>query len=352
MINFTDAKRVPQFGYGGEAGAKFAIEHNGDIWMLKLPKSTRDMINPQISYTTSPLSEYLGSKIYESLGLPVHETILGFRGSKIVVACKDFTLSAGKQVAILRPFNELKNSFMATDIDSYSGSGSETLLGEVLDTLAGEESLGSIEGATERFWDMFVVDAFIGNNDRNNGNWGLLRDLKTGELTLAPVFDNGNAFFNKKGIPSMKERTASSDLLQNDAYRSFECVYKYENDGGKERKINPFKFIKQIGENTDCDAAVVRFMERIDMNKVTQVINDVPETFGHVLVMPQEQKEYYLKIMQLRLDEVLRPTSEKIKTALEKDHSVSLTDVAKDVREASAELASNGSTPPHGAPEK
>lgn len=38
---------------------------------------------------------------------------------------------------------------------------------------------------------------FIDNNDRNNGNWGLLIDMTTGERQLAPVYDNGNAFSNK-----------------------------------------------------------------------------------------------------------------------------------------------------------
>lgn len=42
------------------------------------------------SYTASPLSEYIGSQIYQSLGIPVHETMLGIRDNKLVVACKDF----------------------------------------------------------------------------------------------------------------------------------------------------------------------------------------------------------------------------------------------------------------------
>jgi len=40
----------------------------------------------------TPLSEFLGSHIYAILGYPVHETLLGYRKGKIVVACKDFSL--------------------------------------------------------------------------------------------------------------------------------------------------------------------------------------------------------------------------------------------------------------------
>jgi len=47
-----------------------------------------------LSYVTSPLSEYIGSHIFQILGYDVHETLLGvcFDGkrNKVVCACKDF----------------------------------------------------------------------------------------------------------------------------------------------------------------------------------------------------------------------------------------------------------------------
>lgn len=49
------------------------------------------MKNIQLSYSNSPVCEFIGSQIYEKLGFPVHETILrGERNRKIVVACGDF----------------------------------------------------------------------------------------------------------------------------------------------------------------------------------------------------------------------------------------------------------------------
>lgn len=50
----------------------------------------REKIKVEISYTTSPLSEYIGSYIYESIGIPVHVTKLGIKDGKVVVAYKDF----------------------------------------------------------------------------------------------------------------------------------------------------------------------------------------------------------------------------------------------------------------------
>lgn len=77
--------------YGGHAGAKLGIIIDGENWFLKFPKSTRTLRKKvDMSYSTSPLSEYIGSHIYESIDIPVHKTMLGIRDNKLVVACKDF----------------------------------------------------------------------------------------------------------------------------------------------------------------------------------------------------------------------------------------------------------------------
>jgi len=57
LINFDKAPIAKSTFYGGNAGAKEAIIYNNGVWMIKYPKTTRDLNNPQISYTTSPLSE-------------------------------------------------------------------------------------------------------------------------------------------------------------------------------------------------------------------------------------------------------------------------------------------------------
>ena len=300
-IDFNECKNARGVFYGGDAGAKNAIIFEGEIWMLKYPKSTRDLLNPQISYTTSPLSEYLGSKIYETLGIPVHETVLGVKSNKVVVACKDFTRNDLWRGKHLVPFHDLKNSFMSSDLESYSGTGSETLLGEVLATIGGQEELKSIPGVLERFWDMFVVDAFIGNNDRNNGNWGILINSFDGEITLAPVFDNGNAFFNKRSLAQMTKRMKNEKLMQDDAYNNPLCAYKYTGLDNEGQRINPFTFIKS-GENKDCAAAVSRFISAIDMNAIEKIVYSIPESDGSLAIMPDVQKEFYLQLMRLRLE--------------------------------------------------
>ena len=38
-----------------------------------------------ISYSTAPLSEYIGSHVYSILGFPVHETFLGYRVERYTI---------------------------------------------------------------------------------------------------------------------------------------------------------------------------------------------------------------------------------------------------------------------------
>jgi hypothetical protein len=314
LIDFNSYDIAKGVFYGGDAGAKDAIIYDGEAWMLKYPKTTRDLVNPQISYTTSPLSEYLGSKIYENLGIPVHETLLGVRNNKVVVACKDFTLKMDddssfgdhgqwlvKQKLII-PFHDLKNSFMASDLESYSGTGSEKLLDEVLATINGLPELITIKGVMERFWDMFVVDAFIGNNDRNNGNWGILFDQMSREMSLAPVYDNGNSFFNKRSLTQMEKRMSDEKAMWEDACLTPVCAYKYTGLDNEGQKINPFTFIKS-GENSDCNEAVLRFVNAVDMKAIAKIVYDIPEAAGNLSVMPEVQKEFYMELMRIRLEQ-------------------------------------------------
>jgi len=322
LIDFNEADIARGVFYGGNAGAKDSVLYKGEAWMLKYPKTTRDFANPQISYTTSPLSEYLGSKIYEALGVPVHETLLGIRQNKVIVACKDFTRKwdDGSSWAgigglwlerLLIPFHDIKNSFMSSNLESYSGTGSETLLDEVLDTIYGHEELKAIPGVMERFWDMFVIDAFIGNNDRNNGNWGILINQRSGETSLAPVYDNGNSFYNKRSLEQMDKRIDDEKAMEDDAYKNPLCVYKFTGLDNEGQRINPFSFIDNC-ENVDCNAAVLRFVNTVNMNEIEKVINDIPESTGNLSVMPQGQKAFYMKLMRIRLEKILIPAAKRI----------------------------------------
>jgi len=149
---------------------------------------------------------------------------------------------------------------------------------------------------------MFIIDAFIGNNDRNNGNWGITID-KSGEATLVPVYDNGNAFFNKRSIAQMEKRLANPEAMSEDAYKTTRCVYKYKGLDNESHRINPFDFISNT-KISECIAALEQFVSKACIDDISKMINAIPEHYEALSVMPNVQKTFYIKLMEIRLDKL------------------------------------------------
>ena len=120
IINFNDFQQNQRM-YGGTAGRKMGITYNGKDYLLKFPGNLKEqkMKNINLSYSNSPVCEYIGSKIYELVRLPVHNTILGTRNGKTVVACEDFLQDGDR----LYEFDKIKVTFEPHFLDS---NGNET----------------------------------------------------------------------------------------------------------------------------------------------------------------------------------------------------------------------------------
>ncbi len=280
--------------YSGNAGEKLGIVFRGENWILKFPKSTKAFRNVEISYTTSPLSEYIGSHIYEILDIPVHETVMGTKDEKVVVACKDFL----KDGDILQEFRELKNMYQKelTDIladERSSGSGDGADLTVVLAVLEKNRILKKVPEAKQRFWDMFVVDALIGNNDRNNGNWGVIKDL-SGQFKMAPVYDNGNCFSNKATDEQIIKRMNEPENMRNSAYISVRSAYE-ENGRG----VNPFRYMAET-DNIECLQTMERIYLKFDIEKIRQMLDDIPSVCNGYLILSSPYKDYISQILDIR----------------------------------------------------
>ena len=197
IMDFTNCPRVMGRAYNGANGKKIAVKYNGEIWILKFSPNVSDRPNEQ-SYSNSCISEHLGSTIYRMLDIDAQETMLGIHvngRTKVVCACKDFTAPGVR----LFDFCSIKN----TVLDSETG-GTGTELSDVLETIELQSFVDPVI-VMRRFWQMFVVDALLGNFDRHNGNWGFLTDENTGKSTLAPVFDCGSCLLPQADDNIMKK---------------------------------------------------------------------------------------------------------------------------------------------------
>ena len=200
MINLLDFSNCTlssrNLEYAGRAGEKRGILFNNENWFLKFPKNTIGMNNVTgLSYVTSPLSEFIGSHIFQILGYEVHETMLGVcndgKRYKIVCACKDFIEDDKNEVLI--PYTALRNDtnpvVMERNDESFASISS---INEIAFQLKNNTILSKINNAYDRFWDVVLIDMLINNNDRNEDNWGVIKYKKENCYTMSPVFDCGN----------------------------------------------------------------------------------------------------------------------------------------------------------------
>jgi hypothetical protein len=120
-----------------------------------------------------PYCEYYASQVANTMGVGAIQYDLANWKGILASKCKLFTDIDTAFVPIGRI---VRSGGLAAVIKHYDGLG------------------GAFSDAIR---DMLVFDALVYNEDRHFGNFGLLRDNRTGIITApAPVFDNGYSLFN------------------------------------------------------------------------------------------------------------------------------------------------------------
>lgn len=291
--------------YGGNSGSKEGILFDGARWMVKYPQHTRRLsVNTERSYNSSPVSEYIGSHIYHILGIPVHETILGFRDNHIVVACKDLCDDSHQLIE----FRQLKNTHsreLSEKLEDIQSSRHFTSLKAIMLHLDYNPVMKNIPKMKDRFWDCLVIDGFIDNNDRNNENWGLLRGPE-GD-TLSPVYDNGASF-----SPNVPEEELVKQLRNDDMFvRSVTSIRTaYTLDG------NTAAFFSQILKQDipELNNAILRIVPKIKdkLPEMNKMISEIPERGFEHSILSSIRNEEYQKELEVRYEEVLLPAYNKL----------------------------------------
>ena len=283
MLDFTALPTRNKF-YAGANGAKIAVIYDGEQYMLKFAAPAPK--NKELSYANSCISEYIGCHIFNSVGIAAQETLLGIYrkngAEKIVVACKDFT-SPG---IVLQDFASLKNTVINS---GHSGYGTE--LSDITQAME-DQTAFSPALLKQHFWDMFIVDALIGNWDRHNGNWGFLYNTMTDEIHLAPVYDCGSSLY-PQADESIMRNTLESQKEQD--LRTFSLPLSGIKINGQ--RINYFNFISSLA-HSDCNAALKRILPRLNMEQVFAIIDETP--FASDL-----QKQFYKTMLQARKERIL-----------------------------------------------
>lgn len=165
-----------------------------------------------------------------------------------------------------------------------SKSGDRVNLSELMLHLTENRQLRNINGLKEHFGDMVVVDILIDNNDRNNGNWGLVFN---GEVyKIAPVYDNGNAFANKTSDERLRDHLNDPEELEKVILGATMTAYDF--DG---HMLNSQKLLQMdIPKLRDAIARNVPSIKEC-MNEICKLIDEIPEMYEGYSICSHERKE-------------------------------------------------------------
>ena len=290
-IDFTKCRRVLGKAYNGANGKKIAVEYAGEVYMLKFPPSAENKPT-DLSYTNSCFSEHIASSIFRMIGIRAQETLLGtFQvagKTKVVCACKDFTADR----KILYDFCSIKNTILDSE---HGGTGTE--LSDIMESIEKQQFVNPAM-LKEHFWNVFVVDAFLGNFDRHNGNWGFLYDPVSQDTEIAPVFDCGSCL-----LPQADE--AVMERVLRDENEMNARIFQFPTSAVKERgrKIHYYDFLME-GQYEDCNEALLRIVPKIKMNTIRDFLEDVP-------YLSDLQRTFYQTYIQARWERLLLPVYEQ-----------------------------------------
>lgn len=252
-------------------------------WMIKYRKKN---YNGEL---TNDISEYLGSKIFSLLGFEAQQVLLGTYENEFVVACKDFMSGIN-----FTPFDDVGESSLEIDKSdsSYTYDNIQSLI------LQNNKIVDKKE-AIELFWNVYIVDCLIANDDRHGKNWGYLK--KNNQYFPAPIFDNGNSLFsNFNDENELSYAISNDDELKDRVYRRPRSVVK------NTRGSNDYYSVISSKEYEECNAALIRMTPTIEQNmqKIMDLIDSVD--------LSKNKKEFLKKIIKLRFELIISKTYDEV----------------------------------------
>jgi hypothetical protein len=268
--------------YSG-AERKIGINIEGKDYIIKFRKQTRFGIR------NNHISEYLGCRIIESLGFNVQKAFLGTYKEEPVVAIMDFVEENQQFVA----FNDVGESSIETDRDKFVYSYED-----ITRILYANNKLDDPRKTVNQFWEIYILDALLGNFDRHGGNWGFIKESNV--YNLAPIFDNGSCLF-----PNLTDEDEMKKII-NSMEETDKRVYHFPSsqillDG---RKSSYAQVIGSLAYQ-ECNEALKTMCNRYDFNKISDIIDQTK-------FISDVQKAFYKHIIKSRYQKILLNAYERL----------------------------------------
>ena len=164
--------------------------------------------------------------------------------------------------------------------------------------LTDNSKLTNVDNTIKVFWEMFIVDALLGNFDRHGSNWGFLK--KDNRYYIAPVFDNGSCLF-----PSMNDEDMMVKIM-NSEEETNNRIYKYPTSQIKlnGKKSSYYEIINSLAFK-ECNEALIKIYELYNQEKVDKLIESVP-------FISNKHKKFYKYMLDQRFNKILKGSYDKL----------------------------------------
>jgi len=293
VVNFNKCKDSYRQYLGAET--KTSLLYNGKTYIVKFPKNLKRKQNDlNTSYANNIFSEYIGCHIFQSIGIEAQNTIIGRytvnQNEKIVVGCEDFTTDDYK----LYEFHGFQNSFL--EIETF---GRTPVLEELEALFKYHKKLSIRKEAEARYWEVFVVDALIGNFDRHSSNWGYLINERTGDMKLAPVYDCGSCLYPGISDIGIEGITKSEEEINKRIYEFPKAALMVDGE-----KVGYYEFLVKKGTKK-LDKAILRIVPKIDIEKIEQIVDDTP-------LLSDVRRNFLKKMLKARYEKIIIPARERV----------------------------------------
>lgn len=265
------------------AERKKGILIQGEPYIVKYAKNS-----PQ-GITYSHISEYIGSHLFQMVGLEAQQTFLGICDGSPVVVMKDFI----GEDEIFVPFNAVGDSTLEQSRERY-----QYTYHDIMQMLEENMKLTDVEGTIQHFWNMYLVDAWIGNFDRHGSNWGFLK--KDNRYRMAPIYDNGSSLFPRLNTDMKLQKILDSEE------EMLKRVYTFPTSQillqGK--KSSYYELIDSL-QYKECNDALIRMKPKIDLEKMEKIIDGVEE-------ISMVRKTFYKSMLHLRYEVMIKEPYRKL----------------------------------------
>ena len=167
--------------------------------------------------------------------------------------------------------------------------------------LRNKTKLTNVSDTISMFWQIYIMDALLGNFDRHGSNWGFIKE--NNHYSLAPVFDNGSCLFQ-----SLIDENEMKEIIDS-VEETDKRIYKFPTSQVKlkGRKSSYFEVINSL-QFSECNNALRNVMSKINISDILTLIDETP-------LISDILKMFYKHMIVSRYEKILKASFDKLNSS-------------------------------------